>query len=182
MKKYLKIFLIIMTVMATFTGSVFAVTANDILNMSESELMGKSVSDLQNYISILNEAKGSANFMTRQAYSLKSSYIQTIISSKTTGTESKDDWYSSYTPSNPSEYDEVTSKAGGILAIIRYIAIAISIIAITLIGIKYMIGSVEEKAEYKKKMVPFVLGLILVVGIVTIVTFIMDVTNSVLNV
>ena len=35
-----------------------------------------------------------------------------------------------------------------------------------------MIGSVEERAEYKKTLIPYVIGCVLVVSITTIVSFI----------
>ena len=34
----------------------------------------------------------------------------------------------------------------------------VSVIALVIMGIKYMIGSAEEKSEYKKTMLPYVIG------------------------
>ena len=45
-----------------------------------------------------------------------------------------------------------------ILGFINLIGIAISVIVLALIGIKYMLGSVEEKAEYKKTILMYCLG------------------------
>ena len=36
--------------------------------------------------------------------------------------------------------------------------IAISVIVLIVLGIKYMMGSVEEKAEYKKTLMPYIIG------------------------
>ena len=36
------------------------------------------------------------------------------------------------------------------------------------LGIKYMMGSAEEKAEYKKTMIPYVVGAILIFAATTI--------------
>ena len=41
---------------------------------------------------------------------------------------------------------------------------AISIIAMIALGIKYMMGSVEEKAEYKKTLLPYFIGAAFVFG------------------
>ena len=71
-----------------------------------------------------------------------------------------------------------TAKVGSVLGFIRNIGAIVSVIAISIIGVKYMIGSVEEKAEYKKNLIPFVFGLVFFTGIVTIVTFILRVTNN----
>lgn len=41
----------------------------------------------------------------------------------------------------------------------------VSVLALVIIGIKYMMGSVEEKAEYKTKMIYYIIGAILVFAI-----------------
>ena len=50
---------------------------------------------------------------------------------------------------------------------------AVSVITLVVLGIKYMVGSIEERAEYKKSMIPyligaFLIGTILQVGVVVI--------------
>ena len=37
-----------------------------------------------------------------------------------------------------------------------------------LLGVKYMLGSVEEKAEYKKSLFPYMIGAVFVFGASTI--------------
>ena len=44
------------------------------------------------------------------------------------------------------------------------IGMAVSVIVLLVLGIKYMIGSAEEKAEYKKTMIPYLVGAVLVFG------------------
>lgn len=68
-----------------------------------------------------------------------------------------------------------TSKTGGlksagadVLTYLAIIASAISIIAMIALGIKYMLGSVEEKAEYKKTLLPYFIGACFVFGATTI--------------
>ena len=41
----------------------------------------------------------------------------------------------------------------------------VSVLALVIIGIKYMMGSVEEKAEYKTKMIYYIIGAVLVFAI-----------------
>jgi len=48
------------------------------------------------------------------------------------------------------------------IGILQVIGIFVSIGAIIAIGIKYMMGSAEEKAEYKKVLIPYLIGAILV--------------------
>ena len=42
------------------------------------------------------------------------------------------------------------------------IGMAVSVIVLLVLGIKYMIGSAEEKADYKKSMIPYLVGAILI--------------------
>lgn len=67
--------------------------------------------------------------------------------------------------STTSEFNDI-GKA--ILGAIQTIGIVISVIVIVVFGIKYMIGSVEERAEYKKTMWPYILGVILLASATTI--------------
>ena len=67
-----------------------------------------------------------------------------------------------------------------IIAFIRNLALVLGVIILSIIGIKYMIGSAEEKANYKKTLIPLVVGIIIVVSATTIVGFVYDaVTNAV---
>lgn len=44
------------------------------------------------------------------------------------------------------------------ITILSVIGSLISVIVLIVLGIKYMLGSIEEKAEYKKSMLPYVIG------------------------
>ena len=75
-----------------------------------------------------------------------------------------------YDPHNPnngggiSEEDKkiITDKAGIVLGVIRNIGVIVAVIAIMIIGVKYIIGSVEEKANYKKILLPYVIGVLMI--------------------
>ena len=47
------------------------------------------------------------------------------------------------------------------------------------LGIKYMVGSVEEKAEYKKTIIPMIVGMIILVGVGTFVSIIFSVVSRI---
>lgn len=49
-----------------------------------------------------------------------------------------------------------------ILGAIQSIGSILSVLALVVIGIKYMLGSAEEKANYKQTMIPYIIGIILV--------------------
>ena len=70
--------------------------------------------------------------------------------------------------------DALQTKAGQIMGMIRNVAIVASVIIIMVLGVKYMLGSVEEKAEYKKSFMPLIIGIILVVSATTIASFIFN--------
>lgn len=69
---------------------------------------------------------------------------------------------------------ELQNKAGKIMGMIRNIAVIASVIIIMVLGVKYMLGSVEEKAEYKKSFMPLIIGIILVVSATAIASFIFN--------
>ena len=54
------------------------------------------------------------------------------------------------------------NMVGKFITIIQTVGSIISVICLIIIGIKYMIGSVEQKAEYKKVLLPYVIGASLV--------------------
>ncbi len=49
----------------------------------------------------------------------------------------------------------------GLAKVIRNVGIVAAVIILMYIGIKYMLGSAEEKAEYKKVFMPYLIGAIL---------------------
>lgn len=74
----------------------------------------------------------------------------------------------------------VTNIGGSIISIIRYTGIIITVIALMILGIKYMAGSVEEKAEYKKTMIPYIIGVFILFALSQIIALVMDITNGML--
>lgn len=57
---------------------------------------------------------------------------------------------------------ELEQKAETILGIIQVIGVVISVVMLMVIGIKYMMGSIEERAEYKQTLKPYLIGAFLV--------------------
>lgn len=72
--------------------------------------------------------------------------------------------------SNPEAY--ITKHAGGngtavnigniIVGVVRAVGIALSVLLLTIIGVKYILGSTQERAEYKQTMWPYIIGAILI--------------------
>lgn len=57
---------------------------------------------------------------------------------------------------------EITNVGNSIIGILQVVGIVLSVIVLIVIGIKYMMGSAEEKAEYKKTLMPYVVGAALI--------------------
>ena len=49
-----------------------------------------------------------------------------------------------------------------IVGILQTVGVSVSVIVLIIIGIKYMMGSAEEKAEYKKTFMPYIIGAALI--------------------
>lgn len=75
------------------------------------------------------------------------------------------------------ENTAINDMAGDILGLIRNIAVVAGVIILSIIGIKFMLGSAEEKAEYKKSLIPLVVGIIIVMGATQIITMIFGFFN-----
>ncbi len=57
---------------------------------------------------------------------------------------------------------EIGSVGNSIVGILQTVGIVLSVVVLIVLGIKYMMGSAEEKAEYKKTMMPYLVGAALI--------------------
>ena len=85
---------------------------------------------------------------------------------------------SDYNPGTPTGYAAPIKMGGQILKGITSAGIVIAVAGMIILGVKYMIGSVEQRAEYKKSMLPFVIGAVLLFSITTIVRLAYDLTQK----
>lgn len=85
-----------------------------------------------------------------------------------------DDINASATVSGESEIKNMSST---LYSAITSVGIAVSVVALAAIGIKYMLGSAEEKAEYKKSMMPYLIGALLVFAASTLATAVVKLTR-----
>ena len=58
--------------------------------------------------------------------------------------------------------DEIKNVGNSVIGILQVVGIVLSVIVLIILGIKYMMGSAEEKAEYKKTMMPYIVGAALI--------------------
>lgn len=72
------------------------------------------------------------------------------------------------TATSTSADGEIQTYGGKILSVVTTAGIVLSVIILAVLGIKYMLGSAEEKAEYKKTLMPYLVGAALIFGASTI--------------
>ena len=54
--------------------------------------------------------------------------------------------------------NDITTIGKRIVGAINVVGIVLSVVIVAVLGIKYMVGSAEEKADYKKSMMPYLIG------------------------
>ena len=57
---------------------------------------------------------------------------------------------------------QIENVGKSIVGILQTVGIVLSVVVLIVLGIKYMMGSAEEKAEYKKSMIPYIVGAALI--------------------
>ena len=65
---------------------------------------------------------------------------------------------------NGEDAPQFIAKVNVIVSVIEAVGIILSVIILIVIGIKYMLGSVEEKADVKGLLIPYIAGCVIVFG------------------
>lgn len=73
---------------------------------------------------------------------------------------------------------KVVNLGATIVTIMQTVGIVVAVVVLLVLGIKYMMGSAEEKAEYKKTMIPYIVGAILIFASTTIVNVVYNIANG----
>ena len=77
--------------------------------------------------------------------------------------------------------DKVVNLGKTIVTIMQTIGIVVAVVVLLVLGIKYMMGSAEEKAEYKKTMIPYLVGAILIFAASNLASMIYGFASTVTN-
>lgn len=80
---------------------------------------------------------------------------------------------STITP-NTSNTDTVKTLGEQIIGIIQVVGSIAAVAVLVVLGIKYMMGSTEEKAEYKKTLIPYMIGAVLIFAASNVAGFVYD--------
>ena len=70
--------------------------------------------------------------------------------------------------------NDISTIGQSIIKVLGVIGPIVSVIFLVILGIKYMLGSVEEKATYKKTLLPYFIGALLVFAASTIASIIFN--------
>ena len=65
--------------------------------------------------------------------------------------------------------------------VLTALGVIIAVIALMIIGLKFILGSVTEKAEYKKSLMPVVIGIFIIATITGIVTLFANIGDNLNN-
>lgn len=76
------------------------------------------------------------------------------------------------------DVSKVTNLGATIVTIMQTVGIVVAVVILLVLGIKYMMGSAEEKAEYKKTMIPYIVGAVLIFASTTIVNVVYQIANG----
>lgn len=68
----------------------------------------------------------------------------------------------------PVDNQDANRFGNKVITAISTIGSVASVVILVVMGIKYMLGSVEDKAEYKKSLIPYVIGAVFVFAASTI--------------
>ena len=74
--------------------------------------------------------------------------------------------------------EKIESLGNSIIKIVSTIGSIASVVVLVVLGVKYMMGSAEEKAEYKKTLLPYIIGAVLVFAASTIASVIFNFANT----
>ena len=74
---------------------------------------------------------------------------------------------------------DVMNIGNQIIGIITTVGVVVAVVILLVLGIKYMMGSAEEKAEYKKIMIPYLVGALLIFAATTIVNVVYNVFSNI---
>ena len=75
--------------------------------------------------------------------------------------------------------DGIMNVGGNIVSIVTTIGIIVAVVVLLVLGIKYMMGSASEKAEYKKTMIPYLVGALIIFGASAIAKAVIAMTSSI---
>lgn len=151
--------------------------SNNVKSKIVNALKSKNVKDINSYISDKSKAKlKKVPSEVRSAWSTKCNEgnrqkLNSVSDKKDTLQELPSSSEVSDPTINPDIYQpgtasstKVQGKVGPILGIIRNVGIVLSVIFLMIIGVQAMLGSAEERADYKKRLPKYLIGVVVLLA------------------
>ena len=130
-------------------------------------------------------------FIAHTTYASQISYTATevITIADEGGSTSSED----YTGIDPSSYNPHRATHSGethidqealdktvspLYSILMWVAIVAAVITLSVIGLKFILGSASEKAEYKQHLIPFAVGVVVVAFLFTILKILSEMAHT----
>ncbi len=73
---------------------------------------------------------------------------------------------------------DITDLGNKIVNALQTAGVVLSVVILIILGIKYMMGSAEEKADYKKTMIPYLIGALCIFIAPTIANVVFKIAQS----
>ncbi len=133
----------------------------------------------------------SINLIYTKVYALEIATVkESLENSGMIGQWIKEGIYGKDPPINPQYYnpgnsytvegsDKLKDMANIIIGALQIIGTVLSVAVLGILGIKYMLGSVEERAEYKKSLRPYLIGAIMMFGITNILAIVIKIVGQI---
>lgn len=88
-----------------------------------------------------------------------------------------------YNPNNKNgtvstDTNTILNIGGKLWGILSTVGAIVSVIALAIIGLRSVFGSIDDKAAYKKAMMPYIIGLCMVAGISGVVNLVYNFANK----
>ena len=84
----------------------------------------------------------------------------------------------SFTEGEISATSGILTLGSQIIGVVRTVGVLVAVVILLVLGIKYMMGSAEEKADYKKSMIPYLVGAVLIFAASAITGIVYDMATS----
>ena len=76
---------------------------------------------------------------------------------------------------NNVDMGKLPATVAKVIATIRNVSILVGVVIIIILGLKYMMGSVEEKAGYQKSFIPLIVGVVVIMAATSIASFLFNI-------
>lgn len=113
--------------------------------------------------------------ITMMGITLSTMMYSTLSFAEITGVNPKDTFE---TKTQTDATNAVANFGNNMLGIVSTAASVLAVIILIILGIKYMMGSAEEKAEYKKTLLPYAIGAVFVFGAGIIATVLFNIAQT----